>query len=276
MKSRRDFLQTGWAVATTLTLAACQKKPVSGNEPNSACLDYSRSFVCNSGQSNASNEVRMWIESRTIVRNHNTETEAIYYQGASCKSEDTFAEKNLFYKDNYDFLPVFGQDKVLIFRRHFDERPSYRKVQLMSETWGADPIIRIPQPKSIKELDTFEKIREATLEGIPIVTQTEIRNQQTGLSAMIECPCKTMNINPSTKMYQVDTGPVVLPDLSQHYDEPMDALNLAFIAFNAPHFADFVIEAPVPIVENGQTVRTVLHYSEIKSFEAVNRIFAVE
>src|SRR5690606_39880544 len=86
MNSPRDFLQTGWAVATTLTLAACQKKPVSRDEPNSACLDYSRSFVCNSGQSNASNEVRMWIESRTIVRNHNTETEAIYYQGARSES----------------------------------------------------------------------------------------------------------------------------------------------------------------------------------------------
>jgi len=29
-----------------------------------------------------------------------------YYQCASCKSENTFAERDLFQKDNYDFLPV--------------------------------------------------------------------------------------------------------------------------------------------------------------------------
>lgn len=280
MNTRRKFLQSGLWIAASLSTTACSKATEKTAAASSAdipdCLDYGRSFLCNSGKSKASNSVRMWIESRTIVRNTKTGEETAYYQGASCKSEDTFAEKNLFYKDNYDFLPVFGKDKVLIFRRHFDERPSYRKVQLMSDTWGADPDIRLPQPKSITLLDTFEKIKEATLEGIPIVTQTEIADENTGLSAMIECPCKTMNINSETKMYQTDTGPVVLPDISRHYDEPMDALRLAFIAFNVPHFADFVVEAPVPIVENGKTVKMVLHYSELITHKAVNKIFAVE
>ncbi len=266
-------------MAASFSTVACSKateKKAAAPGAIPQCLDYGRSFLCNSGKSKASNSVRMWIESRTIVRNTKTGEEATYYQGASCKSEDTFAEKNLFYKDNYDFLPVFGKDKVLIFRRHFDERPSYRKVQLMADTWGADPDIRLPQPKSVTLLDTFEKIKEATLEGVPIVTQTEITDENTGLSAMIECPCKTMNINPETRMYQTDTGPVVLPDLSRHYDEPMDALRLAFIAFNVPHFADFVVEAPVPVTDNGKKVASVIHYSELISYPAVNRIYAVD
>lgn len=286
MTTRRNFLQSGLALASTFTVAACttgnrqgaEKKPAAPEKSGEAaeCLDYGRSFICNSGKSSHSNSVRMWIESRTIVRNGKAGTEEVYFQGASCKSEDTFAPKNLFYQDNYDFLPVFGKEKVLIFRRHFDERAGYRKVQLMSDTWGADPIIRLPHPSSITLLDTFEKIKEATLEGIPIVTQTEITNEVTGLSAMIECPCKTMNINSETKMYQTDTGPVMLPDLTKVYDEPMDALRPAFIAFNAPDFADFVIEAPVPVTENGRTVKMVMHYSELATFRAINRVYAVE
>ncbi len=280
MSSRRDFLQAGLVIASSFSVAACsastEKKTASTGNSVPECLDYGRSFLCNSGKSKASNSVRMWIESRTIVRNTKTGSEEIYYQGASCKSEDTFAEKDLFYKDNYDFLPIFGKEKVLVFRRHFDERSSYRKVQLMSDMWGPDPIIRLPHPRSITLLDTFEKIREATLEGVPIVTQTEITDEATGLSALIECPCKTMNVNSETRMYQTDTGPVVLPDLSKTYDEPMDALRPAFIAFNAPHFADFVVEAPVAITDNGKTVRSVLHYSELITHKATNRIYAVD
>lgn len=281
MTTRRNFLQAGLVLASSFSVTACnatsEQKATTGDQNTVPdCLDYGRSFLCNSGKSKATNAVRMWIESRTIVRNIKTGSEEIYYQGGACKSEDTFAAKDLFYKDNYDFTPIFGKDKVLIFRRHFDERPGYRKVQLMSDTWGADPIIKLPQPKSITLLDTFEKIKEATLEGVPIVTQTEITDEKTGLSAMIECPCKTMNINSETKMYQTDTGPVVLPDISKIYDEPMDALRLAFIAFNVPHFADFVVEAPVPITENGKTIKSVLHYSELITHQAVNRIYAVD
>jgi hypothetical protein len=280
MTTRRNFLQAGVLLASGGTLLSCAQTPEqkAASDPNAIpeALDYGRSFFCNSGNSKASNAVRMWIESRTIVRNSKTGEEAVYYQGAACKSEDTFAEKDLFYKDNYDFTPIFGKDRVLVFRRHFDERPSFKRVQPMTDMWGTQPDIKLPQPKSITLLDTFEKIKDATLSGIPIVLQTEISDETTGLSAMIECPCKTMNINSATKMYQTDTGPVVLPDLSKVYDEPMEALRLAYVAFNVPHFADFVVEAPVPIIENGKTVRTVIHYSELITHSAVNKIFAVE
>jgi hypothetical protein len=65
----------------------------------------------------------MWIESRTRIIDRKLGTSTVYYQGASCKSENTFGEKDLFYKDNYDFLPIFGDGKVLIFRRQCDFGP---------------------------------------------------------------------------------------------------------------------------------------------------------
>lgn len=283
MTSRRDFIQKGLLLASTASLAACANQPDSATKTSEnksgeipQCLDYGRSFFCNSGKSKASNAVRMWIESRTIVRNNKTGEEATYYQGAACKSEATFAEKDLFYKDNYDFTPIFGKDKVLVFRRHYDVRPTFKRIHAMSDMWGTEPDIRLPHPKSITLLDTFDKIKEATLSGVPIVLQTEISDEASDLSALIECPCKTMNINPETGMYQADTGPIVLPDISKEYDEPMEALRLAYIAFNVPHFADFVVEAPVPIVENGKTVRNVIHYSELITHKALNRVYAVD
>lgn len=119
----------------------------------------------------------------------------------------------------------------------------------------------------------FEK---ETAKGTTIVTQTEIRNEETGLRAIIECPCKTMNISHPKKMFQVDTGPVALPDLSRSFPEMMDGIRLAFIAFNTNDFADFVIEVPTTIYDGSREVGQVYHFSERLSLKTTNKIFKVQ
>ena len=277
--SRRNFFRTSLAAASGLIFArnvtGYSEGPVSeeATANSKSCIDYGRSFICNTAEFNS---VRMWIESRTTITDSKTGTSEVYYQGASCKSENTFAEKDLFPKDNYDFLPIFGNGKVLVFRRHSNKYgEGYRTIKKMEEMWGANPVIYSPVPKVVTEIYTWEKIRDATAKGLPIVTQTEFSNAETGLTAIIECPCKTMNINHPKKIYQVDTGPVAFPDLTKRYDIQIDCLNLAFIAFNTPHFADFVIEAPTPIVDAEKEVATVYHYSRLVTLSTKNKILAL-
>lgn len=279
--TRRRFLKLGMGALTPVLLPG-----IFGNNENSfkeqsskgskfQCLDYGRSFICNTAEFNS---VRMWIESRTIIIDDKSGKELIYYQGGSCKSENTFGAKDLFYEDNYDFLPVFGDGKVLVFRRHSNIRvdKEYRSIKRMDDMWGANPNIVLPKPKSIKELKTWKDIEKATAQGTPIVTQTEFRNEKTGLRAIIECPCKTMNISHPKKMYQVDTGPVALPDISKRYPEMMDGIRLAYIAFNTDDFADFVIEAITPVFKGSREVDRVYHFSERMSLKTNNKIFAVK
>lgn len=273
--ARRKFIKTGVMTAMIFPSAfACASKSTAAEtSEEGVCIDYGRSFFCNTAEFNS---VRMWIESRTTVIDTKSGKSTVYYQGASCKSENTFGEKDLFYKDNYDFLPVFGEGKVLVFRRHSQKRgDAYRNIKQMEEMWGGNPVIYTPSPEVITELDTFEKIRDATAAGIPIVTQTEFENAETGLKAIIEAPCKTMNISHPKKMYQVDSGPLAFPDLTQKFDPQIKSLSLAFIAFNQPHFADFVIEAPTSIIEDGKEVSTVYHYSKLVTLKARNKILAL-
>ena len=63
------------------------------------------------------------------------------------------------------------------------------------------------------------------------------------------------------------------PDLSRRRERLVDLLSLAFVAFNAPHFADFVIEAPTTV--GGDASSEVYHYSKLVSLPATNRLFAV-
>jgi hypothetical protein len=278
-KSRRNFLRTGLmavsglAIARTATGCSGNTVQAEATTGNKSCIDFGRSFLCNKAEFNS---VRMWIESCTTITDPKSGKSTVYYQGASCKSENTFGEKDLFIKDNYDFLPIFGDGKVLVFRRKYIKfGDSYKTIKKMEEMWGANPVLYMPVAEVITELDTWEKVRDATAAGLPIVTQTEFMNPDTGLSAVIECPCKTMNISHPKKIYQVDTGPVAFPDLTKVYDIQIDCLSPAFIAFNKPDFADFVIEAPKPIMDGEKEVATVYHYSKMVTITGKNKIFAL-
>jgi hypothetical protein len=264
-----------------LETAAHTSRAVAENEDQTGsergqigCLDYGLSFLCNPSPKNA---IRFWIESRTTVIDDANGQSTVFYQCASCKSENTFGKKDLLYQDNYDFLPIFGGEEaedLILFRRPARLSDRYRQIAKSEKIWGK-PILKLREGKPVTVLDTWEQIRDVTAAGVPIVTQTEIKNSQTGLRAIIECPVKTMNISLEHKMYQVDTGPIAFPDLTKRFDPMIESLSLAFIVFNAPHFADFVIEQPTPVIEDGQERCKIYHYSNPFSIPAKNTVLAV-
>ncbi len=278
--SRREFITAGAAglcgglnagaigMQTKGTMLAADNL-AAGRTP---CLDYGLSFVAGTASFNS---VRFWVESRTTIVDDKAGTSTEFYQCASCKSENTFGEKDLLYKDNYDFLPILSAGHWLIFRRTAQLNPNYRQIHKVEDVWG--PMnMKLRDAAGVNVLDSWEKIRDATAAGLPIVSQTEIANPGSGLRATIECPVKTMNISHDKRMYQVDTGPIAFPDLSKQFDPPIDCLSLAFVVFNAPHFADFVVEQPTPVTEDGQERCKIHHYSLPFSLPAKNVVLAVE
>ena len=235
-------------------------------------IDYGLSFIQGKG---AKNSVRFWIESRTRIIDESSGSSADYYQCGSCKSEDTFPDKDLFKSPNYDFLPIFGPEYGIVFCRDAFYDPPYSRSTKKAEELFEGQRYKLREATSARKLKTNEEIRKATNDFLPLIAQTEIRNEQTGLRAIIEYPVKTMNICDSDDVYQVDTGPVALPDLTKRYERMIDSISLAFVAFNAPHFADFVIEHPTPIIREGKEIYKPLHYSKLLSLEAKNALFCI-
>lgn len=230
-------------------------------------LDYGRSFLLGNGPDN---EVRFWVESRTRIIDEETGQSEDYLQVGSCKSEATFAEKDLLYKDNYDFLPIFGPEWDIVYRRKASLNPHYKEIRKAKELFGGLKHYLV-EGKEVEELTTNTAILQTTYDFVPIVSQTEIWNEQTKLRAILECPVKTINTHRERDIYQVDTGPLAFPDLNQRHERYVDGIALAFVVFNAPHFADFVLEVPTQV--GGEQIH---HYSEIFSLEAKNRIYAVK
>jgi hypothetical protein len=232
-------------------------------------LDYGRSFVIGNA---SANEVRFWVESRTRLIDDRHGTHEDYLQCGSCKSEDTFAESDLFQEDNYDFLPVFGPTWGLVFRRKAYLNEGYCDIRPAHEWWEGQQQHLI-EDADARILTTNAEIREATYAHMPIVAQVEITDADSGLRAILECPVKTMNTRRAQDDYQVDTGPVMLPDLLRH-GRSADGLRLAYVAFNVPEFADFVVEVPTRIGD-GPAAQQVHHFSERVTLRATNRLLAL-
>jgi hypothetical protein len=257
-------------LTTASLFAADSASPPSGEPAVGECLDYGRSFVCHSGPYNA---VRLWIESRTTIVDEESGTVSHFYQCGSCKSERTFAEKDLFYENNYDFLPIVGHDRTLMFRRHIGVNPDYRDIRDVVKPWGT-PILRLHNAADALVLDTWPKIQQAIESGAPIICRTTLADEATRLRAVVEYPVKTMNMNVEKQLWQTDTGPIALPDLSKRYEHPIESLRLAFVAANRNDEAYFVVEQPTPLTVDDKQVAEVRHFSQPFGAKATNVLLA--
>ena len=233
-------------------------------------LDYGRSMLIGNA---ADNEVRFWVESRTLIIDEETGRSQQYVQAGSCKSEHTFAEKDLFHAVNYDFLPIFGPEWSIIYRRWAECRDEYKSCLPSKDLWQGQKYHLI-EGAQCRLLEDDEAVLAATYAWEPVVAQTEIWNEETRQRAIMEFPVKTLNTRRQDTIYQVDSGPVVFADLSRRWERMVDGLSLAFVAFKAPHFADFVLEVPTDIGAEGQGA-SVHHYSQLYTAEAHNRLFAL-
>lgn len=269
--TRREVMQSALAAGALSLAGTTATGAGSGDASTMAPLDYGRSFVCNTAAMNA---VRFWVESRTRLIDVEAGTQIDFIQCASCKSENTFAEKDLFMEDNYDFLPILGEGEWLIFRRGVRLSERYRTVRFVDSLWGP-PTLKLHEAPESTRLDSWEQIRDATAAAIPIVTQTEIWSADEKLRAIIECPTKTMNVDLNGKRYQVDTGPVAYADLTKDYPAHIDRLQLAFVAFNAPDFADWVVEQPTRVYPDDSNTTEVYHYAKPFSLPAKNSVIAL-
>ena len=59
-----------------------------------------------------------------------------------------------------------------------------------------------------------EAIVRASMSGAPLVGRVELTSDDESLRAEIEFPIKTMNANDTHGQWQVDTGPIALPDFT--------------------------------------------------------------
>lgn len=228
-------------------------------------IDFGRSFVTFVTRGRENN-ARIQIEARCEFVDARWDAPDEFFLVASCKSENTFAEGGLFRVPNYDFCGIFNEREYSIIRTHAsaaDDEPDVGRVAGCFDRVYAQ-VSRVPA----EPLPTPGDVVAATLQGRAIVARTEIADESGRFRCVLEYPVKTMNANDVRKVYQVDTGPVPLPDWDADVDLAVGRFRLAYVAFNAPYFAEFVILTPTEIAPGVLTP----HYSEVVTLDARNEL----
>lgn len=227
-------------------------------------LDYSRSFVTFVTKGRGNN-ARLQVESRcTLTWAGRTAT---YLFFASCKSENTFAPRDLFHADNYDFCGIFSEEEYAIFRTKSTHHAGWKEQGLWADRFEA--VHQHPVWVEAHELATPAQMVQASLGNVPLVGRVEIG--ASGQTAVLEFPIKTMNANDIETVYQVDTGPLAFPDFALPAQRQIERLLPAYVAYNAPDFADFVVQQPLEVAGGVQ----VTHYGKLLSLPARTAVLAL-
>ncbi|HGE69202.1 TPA: hypothetical protein ENX78_00105 [Candidatus Poribacteria bacterium] len=233
--------------------------------------DFSRSFITFTTK-NRTNNARIQVESRCEITDQDTGKSETYYLVASCKGEDTYGKGRLFFVPNYDFCMIYSSKDFIIIR-------TYHNAELNNITVGDNKGHFLDVHFHIKMteadiVDDNNEIVKATLSNYPINGRTEICDNHAKIHATIEFPIKTMNVNDQTLMYQVDTGPILLPNFESKKDRMVECFDLAYIAYNRSDEAHFVVLEPTPIKEVSSD--KVSHYSKVLSAKAKNSIIVIK
>jgi hypothetical protein len=225
------------------------------------------------------NQVRIPIECRAEVTDPRTGETERYVLGASCKTEKVNVDRDIWQIPNADFCVVSSEATFLIIKR-FQQceidvpreesmaAPVRRQVGESASGWVRDA--RNVRMVAGRQLETPQQITEATLNDRTLTSRTEW-DLSDGRHVMIEYPVKTINVSQRDGYYQVDTGPVLFPDLSIGHDSFVGNFRLAYIAHNCPTWAEFIVNMPTPLTDG---IR-VDHYSTSVRLDTRNHIIEV-
>lgn len=233
--------------------------------------DYSRSFITFSVPGN---NARIQIEARCLLSRPNDSSEE-FLMFASCKSEDTYAERDLFRDPNYDFSGLYGDSRYCLSRIHFSSDAEQLEAGVTADrfTGLTRHLAEVPSTPLL----TKQAIIEATLAHKIIIARNQITDAATGITQLLEYQVKTMNVEPETGQFQIDTGPVALYDFADGSEEIMARFRWAYVACNDFTQAWFVIQTPTPILRDGTEVARTTHYSQILHLpQSLNTFFALE
>jgi len=191
--------------------------------------------------------------------------------GASCKTERVGAPGDLWLQPNADFCLVASDEEFLVIKQFAHRGLSAgagareRQSGSVAEAWTKFQF-HVDRADAT-ELEEFDEIFEATMDNVIIVARTEW--EENGYSVCLEYPVKTFNVTERERVYQTDTGPNILPDLSPERlasgERLVDCFDLAFSAFNAPDWIEFVINSPQPAGEGFE----VDHYQKTRRIDGV-------
>ncbi len=222
------------------------------------------------------NKARIQLEAIVDVIDEETGASEQFVLIAPCRSEWVYAEKQLFQLPSREYRNIYSRAEERRMGRAITYGGESHRGHPVSDTFQSLEIDIVRFPRG-RVLETPAAVNEATGNNLPLIGRTQIREEARGKRYVLEYPIKTMNFRPENSSFQVDTGPLLVPDFDSGEPKAIDRLEMAHIVYNRLDYAEFILRRPTPINDDeGRELARVLHYSETREFPAVSEILSGE
>lgn len=226
------------------------------------------------------NNVRFSLDARVVITHKASGRVHDYVLSSSCKSEQVWVKRDVWHQPNADMCMLAGKDEFLV-QKIWDKTD--KGIMLYPASLGVQPERQLGNPKdafdrfsinlvkrSGRVLGNVDAILAALESDVPVVSQTEY--EASGYDVLLEYPVRCVNFSERERYYQVDTGPILLPDFSREYKSLLEGCRRAYIAHNSPEWAEAIVCVPTPLTDDIK----VHHYSQSIRLEGTRyRMIAV-
>ena len=220
------------------------------------------------------NLARIDLDALIDVIDDSTGKSERYVLIAPCRTEWVYAENRLFQIPSSEYRNIYSLTEERGIRQSITDDGIRSKGHPVKDNFRSLKI-DIKTYRRTRHLKTPAAIVKATAENQPLVGRTEIHELDTKRRFVLEYPIRTMNFQPKTNSFQVDTGPLLVPDFKLQNEKQIDRLEMAFVAYNRLDRAEFLIRRPTPVSDkDGKEMCKVLHYSESREMSATTQILA--
>lgn len=248
---------------------------------NTNNTDFARSFL-QFTTDHSGHTPRLQLEASCALTTGGTTKE--YHLVTPCMSERMYRESGLVIEPTSLFWMIASHnDEFLMQKCHastaHDVREAHRLGEKMSTQDGKGATmqkleITIRRLDRVRKIETYQEIREAILSNKLMTGRTTYADSSRETLVRLDYPIKICNIPHRHEGWQIDTGPIVMPDPSLTGEPTVARLNMAFIVFNAWNWADVALRRAAPVGASGGQTQ---HYSHVLRLDNVtNELFCAD
>jgi len=229
-------------------------------------IDFANSYMTWFPHEPSGNIARIQLDAACTLMDETTGARAQFYLIAPCRAERMYLDTPLFQLPNYEFCGIWSADEFLIIRTAWVSERDNRQYGLGRERWR-DIRLDIRTFAHSAVLTDDAAIVKATLENRALTARTELVDAASGRRALLEYPVKTMNVMAEPPRFQVDTGPLILPNFEVAVTHPIESFEMAHVVYNGMDKAEFILRKPTPD-------STATDYSTVQIVPARNELLA--
>lgn len=220
------------------------------------------------------NKARIQLDAIVDVTDLRTEASERYVLIAPCRTEWVYASEGMFQIPSREYCNIYSlkEERSLMSAITYDGEISigrpigshFRSLKIDVKTF-----IRF------RELTDRAAINRAIEANVPLVGRTVIEDEGRKERYSLEYPIRTMNFRPENGSFQVDTGPLLVPDRDSKSAKVIDRLEMAHVVYKTLDHAEFILRRPTPVKDKaGKESYRTLYYSEIAKWKASAVILA--